>query len=106
LATVSYADTTTKSVLQRCVNPQDFDNIVTQSDFKWGISHAANRAKEMEIYQSGKRLYLRAYYDESADAYVLPHSLVGDESVIKLTCFFRYGALAFIFPRRTLEKRI
>jgi len=86
LATVSYADTNKDFQLQRCINnPQDFENIVTQSDFKWGISHAANRAKETEIYQSGKRLYLRAYYDQAKGAYVLPHTLIGEESVITLT---------------------
>ncbi len=69
----------------RCYKPSISEPVVTQRDFRWGVSHAANRAKGVEIYYSGKRLYLRAYYDKERQAFVMPHTLVGDERPILLT---------------------
>lgn len=69
----------------RCIKPSNNEKIVTQRDFGWGLSHLDNLTKESEIYNSGKRLFQRSYYDEASNSFILPHSVIGETSNVKLT---------------------
>jgi len=55
-----------------CPPQPDSEPIVYMSDFKWGQTLEQLRAKFPEIYQSGKRLKARAYFDENEGSYILP----------------------------------
>ncbi|MGH1439160.1 MAG: hypothetical protein ACRBBR_03520 [Cellvibrionaceae bacterium] len=73
------------TVKNRCIKPNNDEKIVTQRDFGWGLSHIDNLTKESEIYNSGKRLFQRSYYDEVSNSFILPHSVIGETSNVKLT---------------------
>jgi len=73
------------TVKNRCIKPNSDEKIVTQSDFGWGLSHIDNLTKEAEIYNSGKRLFQRSYYDKFSNSFLLPHSVIGETSNVKLT---------------------
>ena len=73
------------AVKNRCIKPSDEERFVTIRDFGWGLSHIDNLLKETEIYNSGKRLFQRSYYDETSNNFILPHSIIGKTSNINVT---------------------
>lgn len=55
-----------------CPPQSSAEPLLYMTEFKWGQSLPQMRAKFSEIYQSGKRLKARAYFDEQENSYVLP----------------------------------
>jgi hypothetical protein len=56
---------------ERCGRPGAGDKLVSQRDFHWNMTPAELQTKFKEIYSSGKRLFNRAYFDESKAAFIL-----------------------------------
>jgi hypothetical protein len=73
------------TVKNRCIKPSEEERFVTVRDFGWGLSHVDNLLKETEIYNSGKRLFQRSYFDQTTNQFMLPYSVIGKNSNIKLT---------------------
>jgi len=62
-----------QSEAQRCAKPTPAEKFVYSDDFKrsYGLDEMAAAFKD--TYESGARLKGRAYYDESAKSFILPH---------------------------------
>lgn len=56
---------------QRCAPEQDGDLAVYRDDFKWGYNVVEMGARYQYIYNSGKRLPKRAYYDPATDQFYM-----------------------------------
>lgn len=69
---------------QRCAPQTESDLILYASDFKWGYEIQEMRDRFTEIYQSGKRLTKRAYYDPAADKFIFPYESLGNSHKIEI----------------------
>ncbi|MCB0364370.1 MAG: hypothetical protein H6624_00955 [Bdellovibrionaceae bacterium] len=49
-----------------CQKPVDSEPVVVRSDFPWNISPAELLDQSIEMYESGKRMFERAYYDSDS----------------------------------------
>lgn len=58
---------------ERCGKPAVGEKVVYSDDFKRSYSLEEMAAAFKETYESGARLKGRAYYDEAAKSYVIPH---------------------------------
>jgi hypothetical protein len=68
----------------RCQKPDTNEPLVYSSDFKWKTSRNEMKNKYIEIYESGKRLNKRAYYN--GDDFIIPVDVYGRKNVtFKLT---------------------
>lgn len=56
----------------RCTPPTEDEPIVYANDFSWGYTLEEMAAKNDEIYESGKRLTDRAWYDTDTGEFILP----------------------------------
>lgn len=72
-----YSNLRAESCLKETAGPY-----VTQRDFKWGMTLEEIKKKSSEIYDSGKRLKNRAYFNGTN--VVMPISLFGGEGIVKL----------------------
>ncbi|MBK9294356.1 MAG: hypothetical protein IPM57_07910 [Oligoflexia bacterium] len=64
-------------VLSRCKQFQPNDKQVYSGDFRWGFSLDELLSKASEIYNSGKRLKDRAYFDGAKKQFVMPINYFG-----------------------------
>jgi hypothetical protein len=62
---------------QRCAPPLDGEPTVYSNDFKWGYEFDEMADRYNEIYNSGKRLSMRAFYDPAKDQFVFPGEAIG-----------------------------
>jgi hypothetical protein len=60
-------------IAARCAPPAADEPVVYLDDFRWDYSLEDMEARFWEIYESGKRLAGRAYYDPERDVFVMPH---------------------------------
>jgi len=57
----------------RCSPQSDNEPILYTNDFKWYFTMPEMAAKYEEIYNSGKRLWRRAYFDPQSGEFILPY---------------------------------
>lgn len=57
--------------MRRCGPIQQAEEIFTQEDFGWGMSQTQMLEKAERLYNSGKRLKGRAYYDAQAGEFIM-----------------------------------
>ena len=69
---------------QRCSSPLEGEPVVYSQDFKWGYEFDEMANRYQEIYESGKRLHMRAYYDQSQDHFVFPGERLGKKYTVKI----------------------
>jgi len=63
-----------EQIATRCTPPAEDEPIVYANDFKWGYTREEMATRADEMYESGKRLMDRAYYDEESGTFMLPIS--------------------------------
>lgn len=86
----------------RCNLPASDEAIVYQEDFRWNMSREEILEKAEEIYDSGKRLKGRAYYDMDVNEFILPLNRAGDFDV-KMPVAFAYSVKRHIEESLKLE---
>lgn len=69
----------------RCLAPSSQEKILSMQDFSWNLSAKENLDRQAKIYQGGKRLPYRAYFDKDKGSFVIPFNLSGDSSLVKIT---------------------
>ena len=71
-----------QEIAQRCTPPAEDEPIVYSNDFEWGYTLEEMGEKFDEMYESGKRLDTRAYYDAEQERFVLPGTDVWGGDVV------------------------
>jgi len=69
----------------RCLAPSTQEKILSMQDFSWNLSAKENLDRQAKIYQSGKRLPYRAYFDQNKGNFVIPFNMSGDSSKVKIS---------------------
>jgi len=59
-------------IQSRCPKPAEGSPIIYSNDYIWDYSYEAMGQRFVEMYQSDKRLFERAYYDEQSGQFLLP----------------------------------
>ncbi|MAV89801.1 MAG: hypothetical protein CL676_00155 [Bdellovibrionaceae bacterium] len=71
---------------ERCSKPTAEEPAVYSSDFHWSFTPKEMALKFTEIYESGKRLPERVYYDAQEKAFVFPNKTYkGELKIIRVT---------------------
>lgn len=74
-----------KEIQVRCQKPKDNEPTIYNSDFHWFYTWEQMSDRFLNIYQSGKRLSQRAYYNEELQSLVLPWVYKDEVQFIKIT---------------------
>ena len=72
-------------IKQRCAKPLAAEPVVYNSDFEWHQTVPQMKSRFERLYESGKRLFLRGFYDREQDSVVLQHSRLGKIVPVPLT---------------------
>lgn len=67
---------------KRCIKPQDNEPVVLGTDFNWQMSRKDILDKSKHIYESGKRLHGRAYYNNELKSFVLTYQGVSGAQLV------------------------
>ena len=78
-------DTLLAEAKQRCAPEMEGDPAVYRDDFRWGYNVEEMTARYEYIYNSGKRLQKRAYYDPATDAFYMDRHESGGKFPVKLS---------------------
>ncbi|MEO0335151.1 MAG: hypothetical protein AAF202_02075, partial [Pseudomonadota bacterium] len=74
---------------RRCAPALEDEPKVYSQDFKWGYEFQEMADRYKEIYQSGKRLHMRAYFDPAQDQFVFPGETTrGEAYTVKIPTQF------------------
>lgn len=71
-----------------CEPPNANEEYLYNSDFHWGYGLDEMRGRFKEVYDSGKRLKDRAYYDKQLESYVLVHNTINGRKPVKIEDHF------------------
>jgi hypothetical protein len=69
---------------KRCAPPTADEPLVYNSDFKWHYTLEQMAQRFDEIYNSGKRLDARAFYDSKSDQFFLVHRGFNSTNLVKI----------------------
>lgn len=104
LEDLSRFDQQLQTAKTRCAPAKSTDPAIYQSDFRWNYDLDAMAARYTEIYQSGKRLAKRAYFNPEANQFFLQYSEIdGTDSPVPLTDSFLKSVMQQIEQALQLE---
>jgi len=74
MVAIAHADNW-EAAKERCKIPLPTDPVLHQEDTRWNLSHSETHTLFNDLYESPKRLYGRAYYEEARRAFLLSNDV-------------------------------